>query len=565
MDSLLYSIIALLPRNSEEGSDASSVSRGEMQKLLVEQHGANQTPAIQTTLDMLENLFTKISLLDPNEVQAGRWKFVSFPARLCGLSVLHTLADPRQQLLPAGFWHTAGVSQDVVTAQKAVLEAIENRRYDSHLPGSTAQPIRFIYVAWALIMMNGKILFHRREAKEHADEYGLVGGRANLQDLRRLMGEDTPIVELLQELQAPSSQPMFRALPFTLERELEEEVNLASEYYHIEEWSHLEPFTKCMGAAPNYALTQYFFCIYHVKLTTPGYLALRNTLRKRDPDLIECSIPEVAAGRTDDGAKALALSALYNAYSDDRTALRGALERLPPSYHNEYTFTQDKDGIIFSMKDNLRTGASGREKNLDAALTFPEKALLVGLAGHGKGLPCVPHAAVTLHEFGWVEVRDEQLRRELKRLSEHLRSSFDPIIEVLDSLYFRLALAPELIYFDPTFFAWSFDTQAAGAARRGLCLYREEISTPLGIFLPESGGGEISRPLAETLLEVRGGSVSVAEDEDLPRRVRSALKDAYQPFGLRRLLDTRGKTYVLTCRFLVAPVDATSQRAHPPM
>lgn len=133
MDDILNSIIALLPRNPEEGSDASRVTEQVIQDVLIQQYGASLTNRIQATLELVNNLLTKLSLLDLDEMQNGSWKFVSFPAQLCALSVLHTLADPRQRLFPSGFWHTAGVSEDVKKEQKSVLKALEDRRHAFHL------------------------------------------------------------------------------------------------------------------------------------------------------------------------------------------------------------------------------------------------------------------------------------------------------------------------------------------------------------------------------------------------------------------------------------------------
>lgn len=50
-----------------------------------------------------------------------------------------------------------------------------------------AQPIRYCYVAWSIIKLDGKILFYQREDTQKrydksAGDYGLIGGRANQND-----------------------------------------------------------------------------------------------------------------------------------------------------------------------------------------------------------------------------------------------------------------------------------------------------------------------------------------------------------------------------------------------
>ena len=244
--------------------------------------GSAQTHTLRTTLKLVENILRSLSLLEDDALQIGVWKFVSHPAQLCALSLLHTLADPRQKLFPADFWQTAGVGDSEKQQQKAVLEALENRRNAHHLDGA-APPIRFIYVAWGLVKLDDKILFHERETKEHRGEYGLIGGRVNLKDLKQVLGDAYPLQDTLAALQSPDSSSMFEAMPYALSREFEEETGLhQGEHYEAKPWRDLEPWQKCMGGAPNYALTRYFFRLYRIRLTTPGFLALRKALDRRD-------------------------------------------------------------------------------------------------------------------------------------------------------------------------------------------------------------------------------------------------------------------------------------------
>ena len=138
MNDILKSLIPLLPRYPEEGSDASRVGKQKIMTALVKQFGEDRTQAVQTTLELVENLLTSLSLLDTGELHRGEWKFLSHPAQLCALSLLNTLADPRQKLFPSDFWHT-GVGYEEKKQQKQALEALENRRHGHHrfLPGGS--------------------------------------------------------------------------------------------------------------------------------------------------------------------------------------------------------------------------------------------------------------------------------------------------------------------------------------------------------------------------------------------------------------------------------------------
>ena len=374
-------LIALLPRHPEEGGDTYIMDVENTVDNLATEFGADETTAIRCVLDLIENLLTSLALLDRDALAAGYWKFVSHPAQLCALSLLHTLADPRQKLVPADFRQTAGVGDFEKQQQKAVLKALEDRRKAHHLDGK-APPIRFIYVAWGLIKLNDKILFHKREAKEHSTEFGLVGGRVNLKDLRQVLGYACPLHETLAALQSPDSSAMFEAMSYALSREFEEETGLLQgEHYMAEPWRDLEPWQDCMGGAPNYALTRYCFRLYHIRLTTPGFLALRKNLKQQNTDLLECSYDEVAQGKTQDGSKTFRIEAIYDDFKKDREVLKTALQALPTSYYNCYRYTDDRDALILSLEnDILRAAAGSKETRLPIPLTPEQKALLMGFA-----------------------------------------------------------------------------------------------------------------------------------------------------------------------------------------
>ena len=144
--------------------------------------------------------------------------------------------------------------------------------------------IRFCYIAWSIIKLNGNILFYQREdtQKRHdksAGDYGLIGGRANQNDV--------PIADkaaLLKELQSPNAGLIKNALPETLKRELREEAGLLFEsHYPFKPWRSLKPYRQVQGAAPNHALTEYYLDIFHIDLTLDGYLFFATENKNRRP------------------------------------------------------------------------------------------------------------------------------------------------------------------------------------------------------------------------------------------------------------------------------------------
>lgn len=535
-----------LPRYPEEGGEASLVTKQCILEKLTSQ--LDNISCWEVTLDLVESVLNSLGLLDISALENGNWKFVSHPAQLCALSLLESITDPKQRFLPEGFWHTAGVSDDVKQRQKSVLKALEDRRRDCRLDESLPKPIRYIYVAWAIVKIDGKFLFHRREAKEHANEFTLVGGRTNLKDLKLVIGQDASISHLLQDLQSPGSESMLNVMDRTIIRELEEETHLCHpDHYRASHYCDLKTYSQCMGAAPNYAYTQYFFRLYHIDLSTTGFLRLRQAVNDSQGDLIECSVSEILAGKTIDGGKKFTFDAVYRHFDDHRNELEKFFETAPSSYANRYLFSGDDTGIILSRDEPLAMGISGKEKEVALSLSPDSKAWIMGLGGYAKGFPSKSSHYIIQHYYGWIEVTDEMIQKRLSEIAEELRRLDLPLIEVTDSHYFRLSVDPGALFFDPRLFTFSVMESLPSKNKRALRITREEIETPLGRFMPENRTILVNRHLADELKQVVTGDAPCADEGQLTRRVRSAAQDLYQALGLRRLLNTSNKDYVIAC------------------
>ena len=539
-----------LPYYSEEENSASRVRKEKLITDFGSELSSDDNHLAASVVAFVENLLSCLSLLDPEELENGYWKFVSHSAQLCALSILNTLADPQQKLLPSEFWHT-NVGDTEKQQQKKVLQNLEDRRYANHLNGSSAvPPIRFVYVAWAIIKIDDKFLFHQREAVEHATEYGLVGGRAKLSDLKKVVGETVAKEELLATIQSPSADLMFQALEFTLSRELLEEANISldKDHYEITSWRDLKPYQKCMGPAPIYALTQYFIRLYTIKLSTPGYFAMCNQM-KQSNCLIACSLAEIEKGKTADNANTLRIEALYDDFND-RRELRQTLEKMEPSYCNCYKFNNESDAIIFSLKNDLLQGNSGKEKPLLLSnLTQKQRGLLLALAIHAKGFPLELNNSqeVRLHKFGWFEIRNAELQNDLRELSETLRQSECPLIEVENTNYYRISMPPNLLFFDPEYY--NFHLKPTKNGKGLLIVKRERLSTPLGCSESEQIDIRVASTLFPQLQSVLSADrLHTMEDENLPNKVRKSMAEKYMPFGLRLLLMSNDSYYSFSCR-----------------
>ena len=226
-------------------------------------------------------------------------------------------------------------------------------------------------------------------------------------------------------------------------------------------------------------------------------------------------------------------------------ALKQALAALEPSYTNRYRFNDEKDSLIFSLASDILQGISGKEKPLGVALTQEQKSLLFALAAHGKGLPLTlaDSEAVTLHEFGWIEIHNEALQSKLEQLSERLRKAGCPFLEITEPRYFRVSLPPELIFFDTVFFAYRYQKQDNNNGT--FDLKRQQIETQLGSLKGEYRTMPLTKTLPDQLEKVLHGKLKVGDDDNLPKKVRESLQKHYQEMGLRCLLLSRDGRYVM--------------------
>ncbi|MDD1608161.1 MAG: NUDIX hydrolase, partial [Methylococcaceae bacterium] len=106
--------------------------------------------------------------------------------QLLALSVLTAMSNKNSRFFADNFWNTQSIADDKKNKQCDLLNYIETNRVACHAT-QNAPPIRYIYVAWSIIKLDDKILFHLREdtKKRHDDkagDYVLVGGRLNQRD-----------------------------------------------------------------------------------------------------------------------------------------------------------------------------------------------------------------------------------------------------------------------------------------------------------------------------------------------------------------------------------------------
>jgi 8-oxo-dGTP pyrophosphatase MutT (NUDIX family) len=555
---LIQSLIPHLPRYAEEEGDFYSAPREALINGLCHQHQLDRAIA-ENTIAIIENLLDTLAVLNAAYLQKGEWCFVSFPAQLLALSILTAMSDNESRFFADNFWNTQGIADDKKNQQREVLRLIENKRYEHHA-SHNAKPVRYIYVAWGIIKLDGNILFYQREDTrkrfdKRAGDYGLIGGRLNQHDA----AGDMDMSALLAELQSKNSAVIKAALPETLKREIREETGLIfDQHYHFKPWRCLKPYRQVQGSAPNHALTEYYLEIFQVELTLEGYLFLQQQI-KNDDRLVWFAIDDVANGETADG-KIAYIKALIDDFENDRVALKAELLALPDSFAASYLFNPPKYGLtlLIDAEKPLLAGVLGKEKPLDLLLTSRQSAVLLGLAVHGRGFEFSKvEENIIFHPYGWIEVKNNPaLQAELMRLAELFKNT-DLIIESRHDVLFRLSIKPAAVYFDEALFTYSVHHADLTGTKTKIpvTITRKSLATALGVTEVKAEAFKMTLELAHKLQKLSEKQFSADNEEAV--KIEGAYKKGlhgesrFSALGLRGLVRREDGFIKFCCKFEV--------------
>jgi 8-oxo-dGTP pyrophosphatase MutT (NUDIX family) len=529
---LVQTLIPLLPRYAEEEGDFYSVPREDLINALCRQHQFEHAIA-ENTIAFIEILLDTLAVLNTGSLQKGEWCFISFPAQLLATSLLTAMSDNESRFFADKFWNTQCIDDGKKNQQRDVLSIVENKRYEHHA-SHNAKPIRYIYVAWSIIKLDGNILFYQREDTlkrfdKKAGDYGLIGGRLNQHDVTA----DMTMPVLIAELQSANSDLIKKTLPDTLKREIYEEVGLVFEqHYLFKPWRSLKPYRQVQGSAPNHALTEYYLDIFQVELTLEGYLFLQQQIKRND-GLVWFAIDEVVKGTATDG-KIAYVKALVDDFDNDRLALKTELLALPDSFAAGYLFDQPKSKygltLLIDAEKPLWVGALGKGKPLDVVLTSRQLAVLLGLAAHGRGFEfATVEQNIAFHPFGWIDVKNNPtLQTELKQLAELFKGT-DLIIENHRDMLFRLSINPALVYFDEALFTYSVHkTDLNGIkAKIPMSIERKAFATALGMTTVKAEAFKVTLEFAHKLQQLSENQFSADNEEAVK------IEDTYKK-GLHR-------------------------------
>ena len=403
MKALLEIALEALPLHAEEGTQRESMLEATLVTRLAAAEGTTpETAALLAAL--LRRILQALALLDPVELSAGRWAFVSFPASLLGRSLFETLRTPGQSFLPADYWEEGDHRPLALKEeQRRLLQCLENERV---LTNPVARPIRVVHVAWAVIRVQDRFLLCRREdiARPGEKTHVLPGGRLNVNDLP----DDTRAEpDVLRQLLNPQAFSARNNLHATLVRELREELELLpGTHYTAEPLQDLKPYRRVSGAGNRHVYTEYSFRLFAIRLTPAGDTrlleqelagALRPTWFTAD---------EIAAQQRANGDAAY-VDALRAAWGSE---LRQQLLAFPQSIDvTPGLGAAEPLDLPASPTSGINFGKPGKERRCPVSLGETAWHLLLLLGGHAKGWKISDAQGLAALGRGWMKIANEQL------------------------------------------------------------------------------------------------------------------------------------------------------------
>jgi len=535
-------LMDLLPCVAEEGA-----LRTQVQVLAITEHitrAGDVTPdEAKIIVATSQRLFDCLALLDRPQLSEGRWKFVSYPAQLMARSLLSALADDEQDFLETGYWEQGAHRPDsMVEEQRALLRALETRRVEAHrrrLP----EPIRFVYVAWGLIRLDGRFLLHHREdkARRRAGNYVLPGGRFNLNDLPTEQ-QSAAVLPLIQRAESPEA---LACLERTLVREIAEETGLRwHEHYHFRRWRRLKSYREVEGTRNNHAYTEYLIQIFAMTLTASGQIRLFDSICETPERFAWFSLDDLVRKQRSDGKTAY-LDALY---LDLGAGLREALEAVPEAFVDAPMGADDTDAVDLpiSSSSRLLRGRTGKERPVEVVLDDDECCALLGLGWHAKGLAFAELRDVVLLPSSWVKIHGAEQQAAMNRLGEKLRAAGIDIIERRDEVFFRLSVDRRQVFFDESCYRYGCGYTEVGNGRS--CWFQldlEAIDTPIGRTAAVRHRFSITQNTLRIIESIESGldpeQISRIKSGDIQRTVREQIDEKTKPLGLRKFLRIEDK------------------------
>ncbi len=535
MHQIFETILKHLPLHAEEGPLRETIPEQDLIAALgVTGIGDEASTLLVATL---RYQFISLALFDRVELAKGRWAFVSFPASLLGRSLLETWSAGHALLAP-DYWEQGDHRPVAVKEeQRKILHRIEGERLRQN---PDASPVRVVHVAWGVIRLGEKFLFHRREDRDRPGEktHVLPGGRFNPSDLPS--SELSAGAEVLRELFDPESRLVDSCLDTTLARELEEELGLCpGEHYTFERWQSLPSYRDLAGTGNRHAFTEYAFQLYTVKLTPVGEVRLLET-EAISGNLAWFSIADLAAPRCANGSSAY-VNVLHASWGEN---IASQLHSVPESSASLLAMSGESQMLDLPAAPDAAwaIGKPGKERRLSMALGEAEWQLLLLLGWHARGFRIHASDCVRLLGNGWIRLDTETVSTLGQSLLVKTKTEL-PLIEIREACYLRLSIEPDILMFCPSLFTYTLvgDVSEGGM----LSIIRDAIRTPWGLLEAEVSRQSINRNAFRILRALEEGEDPVGRTDllanDWERNLRQQLLPKLRKIGLRKFWITENK------------------------
>ncbi len=524
LGNILSVIESNLPICLEESADV--VDAIVLSDLIASASSGDTRQEVGVVVQFLDRIFAALCLTQETDRQAGRWRFRSYPAWLLARSILNILKTEGQTVFDPGYWAT-NCPEGVVDEQRKILKFVENARQQFH-PEQCAPAIRFVYVAWAVVFLDGKILMYHREDKKRKDaagNFGLPGGRFKIEDAPATLSD----IETIRDFATGESHWPLAFLDKTLAREIHEELGLHRDDYTFTPLVELEPYAKVEGGKNNHALTEYRMRLYSIKLTQRGLVHLFDEVLSKPESFSWFSEEELFAGKNSTGDMAFvdAIAEHKKRHPD----LNLANESFTDSF-----LRQEKSGagitIPLTPDQPILEGKNGKPlATIHADLTQDEHEWLLALACHAKELP-FENASHSLLPYGWVGIRDEDALP-IASLKAKLEKAGIDTVEMLDGRYARFSVTPSAIYFHDDCFSYSLSSE-----ERLIELKLIQQSTAIGIAKAQTRSAKVSWAVFQSFMYAAGiKSGDYSSSDEIKRMINEKIGGIQKQLGLRMLID----------------------------
>lgn len=518
-------IAARLPRVTEEGGKSESIALDLLAAELVPVVGTSSAAAVLT--GAICSLLQAAALVDRQELDSGRIKFVSFPAYLFAKSWMRSLASGDVAMIEAGFWDESELR---LGQQRALLGRLEAAR--SRIDPA---PIRRVVVAWALVVIDGRFLLVAREgrhlpSRSTAGEFVPVGGRVAPIDLGRI----DPFDFFDPEKALPPDLLVREVLAACLRREITEELGIAGhDVLSMEPLGLPLAMLGMDGTGGVVGKTDYQIYPFRIGLSMKGKSDLLRSLSSNPHIYAWFTWDELIAGRNERGQTAF-VDALRLGAPKELTGENGRLTiGQTMALDMEIELPSDGAGIISA-------GLSGRERRIATSLGKEDVILLAYLLAVRRGDASLdpPGQDASVPELGWLSPSSEDGKARLADLASRTKSILSSPLVDESAGFFRLNVtSPKNVYYPPKLFKFTISDENRGKMYR-VRVTRDAFTCDLGAVQSAHVEFNVSPALGSALYGLSIGQPAEAQErlDTVIRLHRTEVRPHIEGLGLRFLV-----------------------------